>query len=791
MRAEATAVAAPPVALELDLDVFDGPFDLLVTLILKDEIDIWEVRVSSIIAEYVLRLADSGEFDLDATSQFVVLVAALLEMKSRLLLEEDVEEELEDLDPDEAAERLLERLVRYSQFKNAAQARCVRAGRSTAGGCTAAAPVPAGLLRRPAAEGALPAQALRGGPGAAAARAAGARHQPPGRPGRLAGQGAAPPAPHPRRRRRVHLRLGRAARPAGARRHLLRPARAALRRRGRAAPERHFDDIVVTRLPGLRRGRRPGDAGRRSAVASGCTVHQPTLDLMPTLVRRLEALLFISSRPLPLAEMAAACEAGDEAGGRRGRPSCVAEYAEGRRGLVLKEVAGGFTFAVAADCENDVRRLTGAERPDDLTPALLETLAVVAYLQPVTRADVAEVRGVSSEWALSSLEERGLVEQQGRADTPGSPILYGTGERFLKLFGLDAADGLPPLEEFALRGVRRGRDPRPAVRQCREETGVSQPMNLVVYLARAGVGSRRSCDELIRDGAVTVNGEVVTFPRQKIGEEDVVAVNGEPVEPRELRYFLVNKPRGVASTRSDPHAERVIVDLVPNGRILFPVGRLDVDTTGLIVLTNDGVLANRLMHPRYGVPKTYAARVRGKVSRTALWPRCARAWSWRTGSRRRPRSTSRSRAPRRPSSRSPSTRAASARCGACSRPSACPVEELHRRRYGPSPTRGWSPAASASSAATRSRPCAAPARRAPRTSAARSRGRPSCWPPRPLPCPVRSRGHGRAGARDGRRPSRTSTRPGACDRVRGRGDAVGAGSGSRGRRRACRRGRSA
>ena len=147
---------------------------------------------------------------------------------------------------------------------------------------------------------------------------------------------------------------------------------------------------------------------------------------------------------------------------------------------------------------------------------------------------------------------------------------------------------------------------------------MTQPMNLVVYLARAGLGSRRSCDELIRKGSVTINGEVVTFPREKVELEDVVLVDGEPVEARELRYFLVNKPRGVASTRRDPHAERVIVDLVPNGRILFPVGRLDVDTTGLIILTNDGVLANRLMHPRYGVPKTYVARVRGKVSRRAL-----------------------------------------------------------------------------------------------------------------------------------------------------------------------------
>ncbi len=144
------------------------------------------------------------------------------------------------------------------------------------------------------------------------------------------------------------------------------------------------------------------------------------------------------------------------------------------------------------------------------------------------------------------------------------------------------------------------------------------PMNLVVYLARAGLGSRRSCDDLIKSGAVTVNGEAVTFPRHKVTEGDTVAVDGTVVEPRELRYVLLNKPRGVASTRSDPHAERVVVDLVPNGRTLFPVGRLDLETTGLLILTNDGVLANRLLHPRYGVPRSYVARVRGKVTRRAL-----------------------------------------------------------------------------------------------------------------------------------------------------------------------------
>ena len=171
---------------------------------------------------------------------------------------------------------------------------------------------------------------------------------------------------------------------------------------------------------------------------------------MHELARRLEALLFISSRPLPPAELAAACEA-PEADVAGALDVLTREYDGARHGIALREVGGGFTFAVADDCADDVRRLTGAERPDDLSPALMETLAVVAYLQPATRADVAEVRGVSSEWALTSLEERGLVEQQGRADTPGAPILYGTGARFLKLFGLRSAQDLPALEEFSLQ----------------------------------------------------------------------------------------------------------------------------------------------------------------------------------------------------------------------------------------------------------------------------------------------------------------------------------------------------
>lgn len=175
--------------------------------------------------------------------------------------------------------------------------------------------------------------------------------------------------------------------------------------------------------------------------ASRVTVSHPA--------RLLEALLFISPRPLSAAELADACGLG-EGGLAAALAELHDEYADGRHGLEIREVAGGFTFAVASDCEAAVERFAGARRPDDLSPALVETLSVVAYLQPTTRAAVAQVRGVSSEWALTSLVERGLVEEDGRADTPGAPIVYRTSARFLKLLGLRDLSQLPALEEFSL-----------------------------------------------------------------------------------------------------------------------------------------------------------------------------------------------------------------------------------------------------------------------------------------------------------------------------------------------------
>ncbi len=143
------------------------------------------------------------------------------------------------------------------------------------------------------------------------------------------------------------------------------------------------------------------------------------------------------------------------------------------------------------------------------------------------------------------------------------------------------------------------------------------PVRLNRYLASAGLGSRRAVDELIRAGRVTVNGEVGELGAA-VGDGDLVAVDGRPVAPQELAYLILHKPSGVVTTASDPQRRRTVLDLVQSQQRVYPVGRLDRDTTGLLLLTNDGELANRLAHPRHGVDKTYVADVEGDPSPEAL-----------------------------------------------------------------------------------------------------------------------------------------------------------------------------
>jgi 23S rRNA pseudouridine2605 synthase len=142
-------------------------------------------------------------------------------------------------------------------------------------------------------------------------------------------------------------------------------------------------------------------------------------------------------------------------------------------------------------------------------------------------------------------------------------------------------------------------------------------MRLNAHLARTGVASRRQADELIKAGRVTVNGrpgELNTF----VAAGDRVELDGRPVARQRLAYLLLHKPAGVVSTARDPRGRPTVVDLVPGDPRVVPVGRLDADTTGALLLTNDGDLAHRLAHPRYEVAKVYVADVEGEPSDEAL-----------------------------------------------------------------------------------------------------------------------------------------------------------------------------
>ena len=147
----------------------------------------------------------------------------------------------------------------------------------------------------------------------------------------------------------------------------------------------------------------------------------------------------------------------------------------------------------------------------------------------------------------------------------------------------------------------------------------SGKQRLQKVLAAAGIGSRRSCEELILEGSVRVNGKVVEhLPAFVETESDVITVDGKKIHQAEKVYFLLNKPKGVICTNHDPYGRKKVIDLIDCNERVFCVGRLDIDTTGAIIVTNDSELANRLTHPRYELAKTYEVKIKGRIEGDAI-----------------------------------------------------------------------------------------------------------------------------------------------------------------------------
>lgn len=137
-------------------------------------------------------------------------------------------------------------------------------------------------------------------------------------------------------------------------------------------------------------------------------------------------------------------------------------------------------------------------------------------------------------------------------------------------------------------------------------------------IAQSGVTSRRKAEQLIIDGKVKVNGEIVTELGTKVSDKDKVLVNNEPISKEIKEYYILNKPRGYITTTSDEYARKTVLDLIPTSTRIYPVGRLDYDTTGLLILTNDGEFANILMHPSNNIEKVYVAKLKGILKKEEI-----------------------------------------------------------------------------------------------------------------------------------------------------------------------------
>ena len=146
-------------------------------------------------------------------------------------------------------------------------------------------------------------------------------------------------------------------------------------------------------------------------------------------------------------------------------------------------------------------------------------------------------------------------------------------------------------------------------------------MRINKYIAHAGVASRRKAEELIKQGLVTLNGQMVTELATTVKSGDRVEVEGQPIYNEEKVYYLLNKPRGVISSVTDDKGRKTVVDLLPNVKErIYPVGRLDWDTSGVLILTNDGDFTDKMLHPRHEIDKVYVARVKGLASKDNLRP---------------------------------------------------------------------------------------------------------------------------------------------------------------------------
>ena len=331
-----------------------------------------------------------------------------------------------------------------------------------------------------------------------------------------------------------------------------------------------------------------------------------------TMKSALETMMFMCGEPLEVKDAASVLEA-DRGEVRELFRELMNEYEQEGRGIRIREADDAFGFVTHIENDIFVRKLCTPVRIRRLSQAALEVLAIIAYRQPVTRSEIDSIRGIKSERVIDGLIDKGLIEISGRSEGVGRPLIYVTTREFLKKFGFSSLDDLPEVPEY--EELRRQPEEDAGYGQLRIDFEGDSKMRINQYIAAAGITSRRKADEMIEEGRVRINGAVLMSQGYHVQEGDIVEVDGVRIVPEQKKvYYLLNKPAGYVTSTADKEGRPVVTELVPDSIRVFPVGRLDLNTTGLLILTNDGDLSNKLMHPSHGFNKKYLVRAAGIVT---------------------------------------------------------------------------------------------------------------------------------------------------------------------------------
>ena len=331
---------------------------------------------------------------------------------------------------------------------------------------------------------------------------------------------------------------------------------------------------------------------RRRDGGSGAWSSRPN-GTRPRLTGALEAILLVVDEPVTEPSCWPRCWTCPRSGSSAALGALSAQYTEQARGFDLRRAAGGWRLYTRADYAAYVERFVLDGQQVRLTQAALETLAVIAYKQPVTRSRISAIRGVNCDGVVRTLVTRGLIEECGSEPDSGA-FLYRTTTLFLEKLGLDSVDELPPLAPFLpddVDEIANAQSLRPAT-DCRTPAeGAGR--------GRHRVPPRQRGADRGRPGHRRTAGVPRSVTRSTPTTAEIHVDGERVVTDTNLVHLAMNKPRGVVSTMADEQGREALADYVGTSSTqrVFHVGRLDADSEGLLLLTNDGTLAHRLTHP--------------------------------------------------------------------------------------------------------------------------------------------------------------------------------------------------